>query len=123
MTHRKKLSKLRRVTDLAFTAQQGVLAQLQAEFDALGRQLATLDQQRKTRAGALGQEADIAFRVGADMAWLRWVEQRKTVINTQRAQIAARIEQEKEALKLAFGRDQATRALCAQSRRRKTQTF
>lgn len=113
MKQQARLGELTRITELAFSTQQGRVARLQAQFDALGQQLAVLDQQRKARADAPGTTPDAAFCVGADMTWLKWVERRKTAINLERAQIAARIEHEKGALRLAFGRHQAARALHA----------
>lgn len=103
-------AKLSEITELALTQRRMAMAALRKQADALDEQLAKLDNARASRTATRG-ENDPALRAGADLNWLRWIETRKRAINTERARLTVLIDQEKDKLSQAFGRDSVAQRL------------
>lgn len=89
------------------------LRQISQSEQALADQIKALDTLSHLRAEQLANAggADVALYAGADIRWANWKQRRTITMNTQRAQLLAkREEQRSEALK-AFGKNQAVQKL------------
>ena len=115
MTGRKAdLAGLAQLADAAFGAGQARMGALrQREADLRGT-IAALDAQRRARAESLG-DADPALIAGADMLWHGWIDSRRSALNLELARTLAEQAAARAALRLAFGRKQASEALVSRA--------
>jgi len=111
MTNKTDINGLVILSGLGFRAAQGEMATLLGKETALRQNLEQLTLSRQNQAQASRQSDDPALISGADIRWHRWVDKRRTTINTELAQILAEKEICRTRLARAFGRDQAAQAL------------
>lgn len=112
---------LRHLTELQLRAEEAKFAELKLREAEIRRLLAELKSERAGRMAAVGQAPDLAFAAGADVRWLRWVDQRRSALNSELAQLLAAQDTMREALRRAFGRDLATKALLEQEEKARAQ--
>ncbi|RYG91467.1 hypothetical protein EU803_10270 [Loktanella sp. IMCC34160] len=112
---------LQHLTELQLRAEEAKFAELKLREAEIRRLLADLKSERAGRMAAVGQAPDLAFAAGADVRWLRWVDQRRSALNSELAQLLAAQDTMREALRRAFGRDQATKALLEQEEKARAQ--
>lgn len=108
-----QLRKLQQLTRMAMDVEMIKLRQISQSEQALADQIKALDTLSHLRAEQLANAggADVALYAGADIRWANWKQRRTITMNTQRAQLLAkREEQRSEALK-AFGKNQAVQKL------------
>ncbi|WP_106746733.1 hypothetical protein [Yoonia maritima] len=99
--------RLSQLTGLILRSAQSEMAELSRREADLRRNLAQLVQPKHARGGPQSSIMDAAILAGADVRWLHWVDQRRSTINTELAQVLAQQEACRAKLKIAFGRDQA----------------
>ena len=107
-----KLTKLRRLCDLADMVYQNAQSQLFQERQkeqALRSALDNITTAHKSRLSK--QDVDTAFLGGADARWQTWIEQRQTLINSELAMCRARQLNLQQNLRRAFGRHQVLLSL------------
>ncbi len=114
MSRHSDIIALSRLTDAAFAARQAGMGALRQQEQDLRDKLAALDAARNARAAGL-TEADPALLAGADLLWQSWIETRKSALNGALARNRVAQEAARAALRLAFGRHQATLGLIKQS--------
>lgn len=96
---------------LRFRVAQAAMAELLEKEAGLNRNLFQLTHSKSDMAQAARRSDDAALIAGADIRWHHWVDQRRAAINAELAQIRVAKENHMAAVKLAFGRDQTTKAL------------
>ncbi len=101
-----KLMRLHALTETQFLAVQTEMSELSRQEQQLRENLAALSKSVTSRAALLEVNDDPARIAGADIRWHRWVDQRKTTINTQLANLLARQEHCRARLQEAFGKTQ-----------------
>ncbi len=106
------LTELVPVVDAVFRAAQSEVSRIKEEQRALRAQLQDLNDQRAASLTNRPVEGDAAIVAGADVRWQRWIDQRKTEINLQLANLAAEQPKALAKLKKAFGRKEALAQLC-----------
>lgn len=99
------------LTTLQLRAEEAKFAELKRREAEIRQVLADLKSERAGRMATVGQAPDLAFAAGADVRWLCWVDQRRSALNVELAQLLAVQDAMREALRRAFGRDQAAKAL------------
>lgn len=110
----KQLSVLQGVTGASLEAAQASLRQAIGRRQDIEDRLRDLDGRH---GSAMSTDADSPARLcGADMRWLRWVENRRAELNRDLAQARVSEEQARRAAAKAFGRDQALAALVQKAR-------
>lgn len=102
-----RMSDLRQVAAMKLQAVQADLARLSAQEAALRDNLIQLQDSKRARAVALQQGSDTAHIAGADMHWHQWADQRRSLINTELAQVLAQKAECLRQLQQAFGKEQA----------------
>ena len=112
MDRQSQAAQLTQLSAIRFRAAQAEMAQLRLREDRLRSNLAQLIQQKETQADAM-RDGAAAIVAGADVRWHQWVDQRRTVINAELAQVRALQEGCRAKLSNAFGRDQAVQDLNA----------
>jgi hypothetical protein len=80
----------------------------------LREKLASLDNSRKARAAAISTDPDAALLAGADPLWHRWIDRRRSALNTALARVLVAQELAHTGLVRAFGRKAAAESLCDQ---------
>ncbi|WP_458789559.1 hypothetical protein [Yoonia sp. MH D7] len=111
MTMKKDLAQLSRLTSVALLAAQSEMAVAKARETELRATLKSLYLSRNARAVATLGLADTSLVAGADSQWLIWVEQRRRLINSELARCLVVQDRCLQAVRRAFGRDQAVAAL------------
>lgn len=111
MSGPKEFTQLTELTGVHFRAVQAEFAGIVEREKRLRQNLAQLIESRQSRSAQLPQPGDGALVAGADMRWQQWVDQRRAVINGELARVMVLKESCRARLQLAFGRDQATKAL------------
>ena len=111
MSGKRDISALTELAGLRFRAVQAEMAEILKREAALRRNLEQLTQSKAAQSEALQRVDQPALIAGADIRWQRWVDQRRTTINTELAQVLAQKENCRLKLTGAFGRDQAAQAL------------
>ncbi|MCG3269103.1 hypothetical protein [Yoonia sp. I 8.24] len=114
----KQTQGLAQLTDIALQAAHVKMAAIVARETGLRENLAQLAIHDEKPKQVPVTMADAAFAADATVRWQQWVDQRRTTINTELAQVMALKEHCRVDLARAFGRDQAAKALVA--RRAKT---
>ncbi len=109
--HAGQLRDLLRLTDAALRAEQARMAHCNREISALQDQIAALKAPGKA-AQATESEPDPAQRAGADLRWQMWAEERRKALNLELAKMRAAQDSLRASLATAFGKHQATSALC-----------
>ncbi|MEL6839622.1 MAG: hypothetical protein AAFP85_10040 [Pseudomonadota bacterium] len=124
-----RLEGLTQIAGLAFRAAQAEMATLARREADLRRNLAQLTESKSTLARSARRSDEAALIAGADMRWHQWVDQRRATINAELAQVFALMENCREKLRQAYGKDQAAEALFehallgARTRRRKRSDY
>ncbi|QQA42976.1 hypothetical protein [Pelagovum pacificum] len=104
--------RLCQLTDAAYLAEQSGLARMSREAEALRAHLVGLEVGQVQRAKTLATTGpDEALLSGSDPLWEAWVESRRSDLRTELAQLRARMEAQKDRLRVAFGRRQAAEAI------------
>lgn len=116
MTSSRDLRDLTQLTTAVFSTHQARMGMLRQAEQVLRNKLAGLDSSRMARALSL-TEADPALQAGADLLWQSWIEQRRSALNAELSRNLVAQESARAALGLAFGRDQATKALSTRDKR------
>ena len=122
MSGAKEFAQLAELTGGHFRAAQAEFAGLLERETRLRQNLSQLIENRQSRVAQSPQPGDVALIAGADMRWQQWVDQRRAVINGELARVMAMKESCRAKLKLAFGRDQATKALQKRAAQARLQT-
>lgn len=112
-------TQLAQITAVVLAVRQKELQQQQRAYDRLTRQFEELDQQRAARARHRVAEHDSALVAGADLDWERWIEDRKRLINNEKATLASRMDRTRDMLRREFGRDHVAQSLANSSGRRR----
>ncbi|MDX8352876.1 hypothetical protein [Cognatiyoonia sp. IB215182] len=99
------------IAGLAYRAAQADMARIMQKEADLCRNLAQLTESKASLARTPRRSDDAAMIAGADIRWHRWVDQRRATINAELAQVRASKDYYQSKLRLAFGKDQAARAL------------
>lgn len=107
MTKAADLDALVRVQQTALTAAQTRVAVIQRQEADLRAQIADL----RARKLEVHTRDDPATRAGADTRWQGWIASRLESLNNELAQVCAEKDRQIAVLRVAFGRDQAMRAL------------
>ncbi len=115
----KQMQGLSRLTDITLQAAQAKMAAVVARETGLRENLAQLAAHDGKPKQIPVSMIDAAFAADATVRWQQWVDQLRTTINTELAQVMALKEHCRAELAQAFGRDQAAKALVA--RRAKTE--
>jgi hypothetical protein len=110
----KQAKGLAQLTDIALHAAQAKMAEIVAREMGLRDNLSQLVEHQETPARAPVTMVDAAFAADANVRWQQWVDQRRTVINTELAQVLALKANCRTDLAKAFGRNQAAQALIGQ---------
>ena len=113
----KRLAALRNLTGMVLDAERMKLQQIAQVESVVAKQIAELDKQSKVRAIKLLAKGgtDTALLAGADARWQSWVQQRKRDLNTRRAALLARLEEQRLKAQKAFGKDEAVSRLLEKS--------
>lgn len=112
MTDRaKQLERLVTLTKLKEATARSELSILQKRNQELIEALRRLNLDLKTRADARSGSADVALIAGADTRWQNWVEQRRTLINTEMAACRIQIDKAEGALRIALGQCDAAQVM------------
>lgn len=106
-----RLDALGRVTGLRLRALQAEMTQLLTQETALRRNLSDLSAARRQHLRVTEGEDGLATTAGAEVRWQAWVDQRRSVVNSELAQILARKSDLAQQLRIAFGKDQVVQAL------------
>lgn len=104
------------VTDARYRAAEARMAVLRHAERDLAAQLDALHAAAQARFRDRDL-ADPAVLAGADLRWEYWIAERRQHLNARRALVLARIEGERDALRRAFGSNQAVEALIEQDKR------
>ena len=107
------MAALARLAGLASSAAEARLAALTRVATELRVRLAALDDARRTRAEEL-ESADAALLAGADLRWHRWIEGRRSALNSELARTLTDIARAQAALRKSFGQRLAAEALAEQ---------
>ncbi len=111
MTDRDRLDKLGELSGLQFRAAQAEMATLLRREERLRQNLTQLTRSKQSQARAPRAPDDAALVAGADIRWHQWVDQRRSTINGELAQVLALKDSCMQKLRTAFGRDQAVTGL------------
>jgi hypothetical protein len=111
MTSIKGLKQISPLLEALQRSEEAKLARITASEVRLRAQLDELRKTRRSLAEDRPIESDPARRAGADVLWQTWIDQRRTDINLELAQLASKKPIAVAALKLAFGRREAVRQL------------
>lgn len=84
---------------------------LALEERGLRERFAALDTARSARARTRPEDGDPALLAGADPAWHRWIDGRKTAINGEIAQLRVTQAELRESLSRAIGRREVAEEL------------
>lgn len=103
----KDLARLIEVLDAAFQAEQARMGEIGRRIDQMTARLRDL-----TAAPAQpGDDIAPATRVGADMRWRAWAEDRRKRLNAELAGLMREREERRAALGVAFGKLQAAQSM------------
>lgn len=122
MTGDTRLEGLLRLTALQLQIARGELARLRETEEKLRQNLTELSQTKAMQAQLSRRSDDAALIAGADIRWHTWVDQRKSLINMELAQVLAAQDTCRAKLINAFGRDQAAMRLSEVTMTEKTAT-
>ncbi len=113
----KRLLALQNLTGMVLDAERMKLQQLSLAERKLDDQIRELDSESRKRAVQLLAKGgtDSALLAGADMRWQNWVQQQKRKLNTRRAALLAKYEEQRQDAQKAFGKAEAVRKLLEQS--------
>lgn len=77
------------------------------------KQIDDLRASQTIRSDALNAKGgvDLALYGGADRRWAQWVQAKTSELNTQKAALIAKREEQKQTTQKAFGKDEAVRRL------------
>lgn len=118
-----QLKQLRAIADVAFEAERTKLAKLNLREASLRQTLRDLDQARSDRSNMASRMDEPAVIAGADMQWHRWIDHRRSVLNTELAQVLALKSRQLAQVQKLFGRQQALTGLLDQARKRREILF
>ena len=114
---KQEIERLARVTEAAFQLAQ---AALRRKAEAEARLQSELDQLRAGRRTVIATlqvtEERSAAQVACHGAWLTWADQRRARLNMALARARAAALKEREAARLAFGRDRVAQELLRKAR-------
>lgn len=96
---------LQKVAKARLSALQVAFSDLSLKEARLRENLQQLVAKRQTLTERTA-ELDPARNAGADVRWFKWVEDRRAVINTELAQLAAKKLQLQQKMRRAFGKEQ-----------------
>lgn len=102
-----EISRLVPLLDMAFQAEQITMSQINAKIATLRAQLQNIERRPAMPADILAP----AVRVGADMLWQSWVQDRKTMINRDLALALRDKERARENMIRALSKLQAAKNL------------
>lgn len=110
-----KLNALLILTELAFNSEKSKLKSITHENGIALEKIRALTNAAHERSLALAgnNRDDFALSSGADFIWFRWCEQEKAKLNIERAAILARLDQQKQETRIAFGKNEAARKIYA----------
>ncbi len=113
----KQLLALQNLTGMVLDVERMKLQQIALAERKLKEQIMELDKESKKRSGQLLAKGgtDQALLAGADMRWQSWLQQQKRKLNTRRAALLAKYEEQRQKAQKAFGKDEAVRKLLEQS--------
>ncbi|WP_457649685.1 hypothetical protein [Profundibacter sp.] len=113
----KQLLALQNLTGMVLDAERMKLQQIALAERKLKEQIMELDIESRKRSGQLLAKGgtDQALLAGADMRWQSWLQQQKRKLNTRRAALLAKYEEQRQKAQKAFGKDKAVRKLLEQS--------
>ncbi|NSX54670.1 hypothetical protein [Parasulfitobacter algicola] len=102
----KRLKDLAQITDLAYQAQAQKSQALLRQDAQIQSALVQITQAEQSRAMELrsASNLDAATRARADIHWQLWLERQKAQLNQKRTEIRLKLEEERHATALAFGR-------------------
>jgi len=102
---------------MVLDAERMKLQQIALAERKLKEQIMELDKESRKRSGQLLAKGgtDQALLAGADMRWQSWLQQQKRKLNTRRAALLVKYEEQRQKAKKAFGKDEAVRKLLEQS--------
>jgi hypothetical protein len=112
----KRLAALETLTKVRFAAAQATFARHMRAEVKLRDNLAQLIKHRMTVFEPKPQ-GDAASIAQAEISWHKWVDQRRTIVNTELAQVVAERLESQRKLRRAFGKDQAVAALIKEQKK------
>lgn len=113
----KRLKELRNLTQMALDVEMMKLQRIVAAEGEKVAQIRALDATEAERAAHLVENggADAALYAGADTRWNSWKQREKASLNTQRAALLAKRDEQRLQTQKAFGKDEAVRRLMNQA--------
>jgi len=113
----KQLRALQHLTGMVLDVERMKLQQIALAEQKLGKQISELDNEKEKRVAKLSARGgtDTALLAGADMRWHSWIQQQKRVLNTRRAALLAKQEEQRLKAQKAFGKNEAVRNLLEKS--------
>ena len=110
------LKSLEPVLELSFQQSQRRLAELNEKMAQLRGQLTDLDKARIQPKSGEDLTDNPAFKVGADITWQRWADQRRKDINMELARLASQRPDFIQKLRKDFGKKEALGQMMTQVR-------
>jgi len=109
----KRLKELRQITQMVLDVERMKLQKIAAKDKDIIDQMREMESQSNLRSKQLSTKggSDMALFAGADLRWKRWKQQKKRILNTQRAALMAERDVQKLITNRAFGKDEAVRRL------------
>ena len=120
--HPARLQALARLTAAVARAEEARMAALALEERRLRDRFAALDTARTERARTRPEGGDPALLAGADPSWHRWIDGRKTAINTEIAELRVKRAGLRESLTRAIGRREVAEELVRREQATRRQT-
>ncbi len=113
----KQLLALQNLTGMVLDAERMKLKQIALAERKLKEQIRELDNESGKRSEQLLAKggSDHALLAGADMRWQSWLQQQKRKLNTRRAALLAKRDEQRQKAQKAFGKDEVVRKLLEQS--------
>jgi len=118
---RTDLDDLAGLTGMLYRVEQARMQTLTQEETRLRHALKVLEERRKSALALPPDALQAPRRIGADLLWQSWVARNREEINRQLALVLARKARQLDALRRAYGRDQATQSLSRQDQATRNQ--
>lgn len=112
---RARIEALTKIADLKYQSMQLKMAKLLQQEHALRQNLQQLTEQKTSSATTQEPGSGLAALAAVDLRWHRWVDQRRTIINLELAQVLAQQEELRLKLQQAFGKSQVVQTLAVRA--------